>query len=171
MSPKFLTFKLANGCNKDALSIRKRLLRRANNNRDKDLQHFQKNSVYLKTFYLNSFLLLTSTSFQNLYHCITWNRCRNCYTLNTNSYLHWRGIGTYLYSQLMKLLLISRNMNYPRKNLIYLKQVYTFQSNHTKFHNPKSSLSLKRFILNNLKSKGTKSQIKAHLSHLANSYF
>ena len=87
---------------------------------------FQKNSVYPKTFYLNSFLLLTSTYLRNLYHCITRNSCRNRYTLNKKSYFHWRGIATYLYSQLMKLLLISRNMNYPRKNLIYLKQVYTF---------------------------------------------
>ena len=60
-------------------------------------------------------------------------------------YLHWQEIATYLYSQLTKLLLISRNMNYPRKDLIYLKQVYTFQS---KFENPKSSLPLKRFIVN-----------------------
>ena len=51
------------------------------------------------------------------------------------------------YSQLMKLLLISCNMNYPRKNLIYLKQVYNFQSNQIKFKNLKSSLPLKRFIV------------------------
>ena len=38
-------------------------------------------------------------------------------------------------------------MNYPRKNLIYLKQVYTFQSNQIKLKNPKSSLLLKRFIV------------------------
>ena len=37
--------------------------------------------------------------------------------------------------------------DYPRKNLIYLKQVYTFQSNQIKVKNPKSSLPLKRFIV------------------------
>ena len=70
-------------------------------------------------------------------------------SLNTEqkSYLHWRRIPTYLHLQLTKLLLISYNMNYPRKNLIYLKQVYTFQSNQIKFENPKSSLPLKRFIV------------------------
>ena len=93
---------------------------------------FQKNSVYPKTFYL--------------YHHITRNSCRNRYTLIKKSYLHWRGIAIYLYSQLTKLLLISSNMNYPRKNLIYLKQLYTFQSSQRKFENPKSSLPLKRFI-------------------------
>ena len=38
-------------------------------------------------------------------------------------------------------------MNYPRKNLIHLKQFYTFQSNQMKFENPNSSLPLKRFII------------------------
>ena len=108
---------------------------------------FQKNSVYPKTFYLNSFLLLTSTLLQYLHHRMTRNRCRNRYTLNKKSYLHWRGIATYLYSQPTKLLLISCNMNYPRKNLIYLKQVYTFWSNQIKFENLKSSLPLKRFTV------------------------
>ena len=62
-------------------------------------------------------------------------------------------------------------MNYPRKNLIYLKQVYTFQSHQRKFENPKSSLSLRRFIVHFLKTEETKSQIKAHLLCFANSYF
>ena len=63
-------------------------------------------------------------------------------------------------------------MNFPRKSLIYLKQVYTFQSNEIKFENPKSSLPLKRFIVCFLTAlKPTKRQIKAHLSYLAKSYF
>ena len=68
-------------------------------------------------------------------------------------------------------------MNYPRKNLIYLKQVYISLSNQIKFENLKSSLPFKKFIvrlstfINNLKSEETKSQIKAHLSYLASSYF
>ena len=48
--PKFLIFKLPNVSNKDAVSIRKRLL--CSNNS--------------KTFYLNSFLLSTSIFLQNL---------------------------------------------------------------------------------------------------------
>ena len=65
-------------------------------------------------------------------------------------------------------------MNYPRKNLIYLKQVYTFQSNQIKFGNPKSSLLLERFtvhLLTTLNPRKPKVKIKAHLSYLANSYF
>ena len=81
-------------------------------------------------------------------------------------------IATYLYSQPTKLLLISRNINYPRKNLTYLKQVYTFQSNQIKFENLKSSLPLKRFIVRFLTTLNPrKSQIKASLSYLANSCF
>ena len=84
---------------------------------------------------------------------------------------------TYLYSQLTKLLLTSRNMNYSMKNLIYIKQVYTFQSNQIKFENPNLQIYKSSFekihcsFINNLKSEETKSQIKVHLSYLANSYF
>ena len=64
--PEFLIFKLPKVSNKDALSVRTRLLRSAINKRNKELQHLQKNSVYPKTFYLHSSLLLTSTSLQTL---------------------------------------------------------------------------------------------------------
>ena len=40
--PKFLIFKLPNVSNKDALSIRKRLLRSTINKRNKELQHLSK---------------------------------------------------------------------------------------------------------------------------------
>ena len=131
--PKFLIFKLPNVSNKDALSIRKRLFRSAINKCNKELQHLSKElslsenflSTQLSTIY---FHILTK-------FIISYNKksLQNCYTLNKKSYLHWRGIASYLYSQLTKLLLISRNMNYPRKSLIYLKQVYTFQSKQIKF--------------------------------------
>ena len=65
-------------------------------------------------------------------------------------------------------------MIYLRKNLIYLKQVYTFQSNQIKLQNPKPSVPFEKInctFINNLKSKETKSKIKAHLSYLANSNF
>ena len=65
-------------------------------------------------------------------------------------------------------------MKYPRKNLIYPKQLYISQSNQIKFENPKSSLPLKRFIvhfLTTLKPRKTKSQIKAHLAYLDSPYF
>ena len=48
--PKFHIFKLPNVSNKDALSIRKRLLRSANNMRNKELQHFSKELSLSKNF-------------------------------------------------------------------------------------------------------------------------
>ena len=62
-----------------------------------------------------------------------------------------------LYSQLTKLLITSCNMNYLRKNPIYLKQLYT------KFNIFNTFDKTDRSFINNLKSHETKSQIKAHL--------
>ena len=132
---------------KDALSIRKSLLHRAINKRNKKLQHLSKELSLSENFLRTQ---LSAIDFYILTKSITsYSKKSLQKSLNTQQkrYLLWRGIGTYLYSQLTKLLLISRNINYPRKNLIYLKQVYTFQSNQTKFENPKSSLPLKRFIV------------------------
>ena len=148
MYPKFLIFKLSNVSNKDALSICKRLLLSAINKCNKELQHLSKElslsenflSTRLSTIYF--YILTKSTT--------SYNKellQKSLYTQQKKSYLHWRGIATCLYSQLTKLWLISRNMNYPRKSLTYLKQVYTFQSNQIKLKNPKSSLLLKRFIV------------------------
>ena len=143
------------------------------NKRNKELQHLTKEvslsknilSTWLST--IDLYILTRSiTSYSKSLQ-------KSLYT-RQKSYFHCQGIATYPYSQLTKLLLTSHNVNYPRKNLIYLKQVYIFQSNQIKFQNLKSLLPLKRFIIrffNNLKSKETKSQIKAHLSYLVNSYF
>ena len=62
-------------------------------------------------------------------------------------------------------------MNYLRNNLIYLKQVYTFQSNQIEFEIFTTFEKIHRSFLNNLKSEEAKNQIKAHLSYLANSCF
>ena len=133
---------------KDALSIRKSLLHCAINKRNKELQHLSKELSLSENFLRTQF---SAIDFYILTKSITsYSKKSLQKSLNTQQkrYLLWRRIGTYLYSQLTKLLLISRNMNYPRKNLIYLKQVYTFQSNQIKFENLKSSLPFKRFILN-----------------------
>ena len=64
--PKFLIFKLLNVSNKDALSIRQRLLCSAINKRNKEFQHLSKELSLSGSFYPHGFLLLTSTSLQNL---------------------------------------------------------------------------------------------------------
>ena len=84
-------------------------------------------------------------------------------------------VATYLYPQLMKLLLISRNMNYSRKNLIKLfKGGLYFSIQPDKVWKSEIFATFQKIncsLLNNLKSKEAKSQIKARLSYLANSYF
>ena len=64
--PKFLIFKLVNVSNKDAISTRKRLLRSAINKGNKELEHISKEFSLSENFLSHSFLLLTSTSLQNL---------------------------------------------------------------------------------------------------------
>ena len=140
-------FKQPNVSNKYALLIRQRLLRSAINRSNKELQHLSKELSLSKNFLQTQ---LSSIDFYILAKSITsYNKKSLQKSLNTQQkkLSSLTRDPTYLYSQLTKLLLISRNMNYPRKNLIYLKQVYTFQSNQIKFENPKSSLPLKRFII------------------------
>ena len=94
--------------------------------------------------------------------------------LKTRWVFHWQETTAFLYSQLIKLLLISHSMNYSRKNPICLKQICTSLSNQINFENLKSSLPLKRFIvhlLTTFKSEETKNQTKAPLLYLVNSYF
>ena len=146
--PKFLIFKLRNVSNKDVISIRKRLLRRAINKRNKELQHVSKDLSLSENFLskqlsiIHFYILTKSLTSHNKKSLL-----ESLYILNRKSYHHSRRIAAYLYLQVTKLLLTSHNMNYHRKNLTYLKQVYTFQSNHIKFEDPKSSLPLKRSIV------------------------
>ena len=138
---------MPNVSDKDVSSIRKRLLCSTISKRNKELQHLSKELSLSKNFLSTQ---LSTIDFYILTKSITSHNNKSLqkslYT-KQKSYLHWRGIATYLYSQLTKSLLFSRNMNYPRKNLIYFKQVYTFQSNQIKFEYQKSSLPLKRFIV------------------------
>ena len=64
--PKFLIFKLPNVSNKDALSIRKRLLRSAINKCNKELQHLSKELSLSVNILSTQLSTMTSTSLQNL---------------------------------------------------------------------------------------------------------
>ena len=64
--PKFLIFKLPNVSNKTLYQFVKDSFVAPSTSVINNCNIFQKNSVYSKTFYLHSFLLLTSTSLQNL---------------------------------------------------------------------------------------------------------
>ena len=136
----------------DALSIRKRLLRSAINKRNKEPKLLSKELSLSEKFFSTqlypidfSILIKSITSYKkkSLQKSLHTQQ-KKLSSLTKDLQL---GIGTYLYSQLRKVLLIPSNINYSRKNLIYLKQVYTFQFNQIKIENPKSSLPLKRFIV------------------------
>ena len=64
--PKFLIFKLPNVSNKDVYQFVKDSFVASSTSVIKNSNIFQKNSAYPKNFYLHSFLLLFSTSLQNL---------------------------------------------------------------------------------------------------------
>ena len=172
--PKFLIFKLPNVSNKDALSIRKRLLRSAINKRNKELQHLSK-ELSLSVNFLST--QLSTIDFYILTNSIT--------SYNKKS-LHKS-----LYTQQKKLSSPTKDCNLPiftanetitnltqyelsqeESDLLKAGLYFTIQPDKIR----KSEIfttfeKIHRSLLNNLKSEETKSQIKAHLSYLANSYF
>ena len=93
---------------------------------------FQKILVYPKTFYVKS---ITSHNKKSL--------LKSLYT-QQKKLSSLTEIAAYLYSQLTILLLTSCNMNYPRKNLIYLKQVYTTNLLHVYYVNIASYETLEK---------------------------
>ena len=169
---KFFIFKLSNVSNKDSLSIRKRLLRSAINKRNKELQHLSKE--------LSLSFLSTQLSTIDLYIVIKPITSYNKKSLQKS-----------LHTQQKKLSSLTRDCNVPvfttNKTITNLTQhelsqeesdllkaglYFSIQPDQIR----KSEIfttfeKIHRSFLNKIKSEETKSQIKAHLSYLANSYF
>ena len=103
---KFLIFKLPNVSNKGILSICKRLLRRAINKHNKELQHLSKELSLSENF------LSTQLSTIDFY----------ILTKSITSY-NKKSLQKSLYTQQKKLSSLTRDCNLPifKKNLIYLK--------------------------------------------------
>ena len=172
--PKFLIFKLMNVSNKDALSIRKRLLRSAINKRNIELEHLS------KKLSLSVNVLSTQRSTIDFY----------ILTKSITSY-NKKSLQKSLYTQQKKLSSLTRDCNLPiftanetitnltqyelsQEESDLLKAGLYFSIQPDKIR--KSEIfttfeKIHRSFLNNLKSEETKSQIKAHLSYLANSPF
>ena len=133
MYPKFLIFKLPNVFNKDALSIRKRPLCSTSNKRNKELQHLSKELSLAENFLSTQF---STIDFFILTKFIT---SYNKKSLQNSLFTQQKKLSSLTRDCSLPIFTAnetitnSRNMNYPRKNLIYLKQFYTFQSNQTKF--------------------------------------
>ena len=172
--PKFLIFKLSNVSNKDALSIRKRVLRSAIIKRNKELQHLSKELSLSENFLSTQ---LSTVDFYILTKAIT-------------SY-NEKSLQKSLKSQQKKLSSLTRDCNLP---IFTANEAITTFTQYKLFQEESDLLKaglyfsiqpdkirkseifttfekIHRSFLNNLKSDETKSQIKAHLSYLANSYF
>ena len=150
--PKFLIFKLPNVSNKNALSIRKRLLCSAINKRNKELQHLSKElSLFVNVLSMQ----LSTIDFYILKKSITsYNK---------------KSLQKSLYTQQKKLSSLTRDCNLltftanetitnltqyelSQEESDLLKAGYTFQSNQIKFENPKSPLPLKRLTVHFLET-------------------
>ena len=180
MTSKFLTFKLPNVSNKDALLIRKRLLRSAINKRNKELQHLSKELSLSENFLCTQ---LSTIDFYILTKSIT--------SYNKKSLNIQQKKQKSLNTQQKKLSSLTRDCNLPiftaNETLINLTQHELSQEEpdllktglyfsiqpgkirKSKIFNTFEKIH--RSFLNNLKSEESKSQITAHLSYLANSYF
>ena len=172
--PKFFIFKLLNVSNKDALSVRKRLLRSNINRRNKELQHLSKELSLSEKF------LSTQLSTIDFY----------VLAISVTSY-HKKSLQKSLCTQQKKLSSLTRDCNLPiftaDETITNLTQYELFQERSAllkaglyfsiqpdKNRKSETFTTFKKIhlsFLNKLKSEETKNQIKAHLSYLANSYF
>ena len=157
MYPKFLIFNLPNVSNKDAVSVRKRILRSAINKRNKELQHVSKDLSLFENFLSKQ---LSTIDFYILTKSITSH--------NKKSLLKS------LYTQQKKLSSLNMQYELSQEESDLLKAGLYFSIQPHKIR--KSEIlttfeKIHRSFINNLQSDETKSQIRAHLSYLANSYF
>ena len=146
MYPKFLIFKLPNVSNKDALSVRNRLLRSAINKLNKELQHLSKELSLSENF---SSKQLSTIDFYILTKSIT---AYNKKSLQKSLYTSQKKFSSLTRNWNLPILTVNENISnltqyeLSQEESDFLKQVYTFQLNQIAFENPKFSLILKRFI-------------------------
>ena len=159
MYPKFFIFKLPNVSNKDALSVRKKLLPSTVNKRNKELRHLSKELSLSKKIlctHLSTIDLYLITKSKTSYNKKLTRDC-NLPIFTANETI--TNLTQYELSQeesdLLKAgLYFSVQPDKSRKSEIFS----TFEK-------------IYHLFLNSLKSEETKSQIKGHLPYLANSYF
>ena len=135
---------------------------------------FLKNLVYPKTLYLNSFLLLTSTSLINLYHRTTKKPLqKSLYTKHKKLSSLTRGCSLPIFTANETITkLMQYKVSQEKTNLLKASLYFPIQTDKIR----KSEIfttfeKIHRSFINNLKSEETKSQIKVHISYFANYYF
>ena len=174
MYPKFLTFNLPNVSNKYASSIRKRLLCSIINNCNKELQHVLKELSVSENFLSKQ---LSTIEFYILKKSITLH---NKKSLWKSLYTHHKKLSSLTRS--CSLPIFTANETITNFTQYELSQVETdlvkaglyFSIQPDKIR--KSEIfttfeKIHRSFINDLKSEESKSQLKAQLSYLANSFF
>ena len=172
--PKFLIFKLPNLSNKDALSIRKRLLRGAIDKRNKELQLLSK-EISLSENFLST--QLSTIHFYILTKSITLNHKKS---LHKSLYTLQKKLSSLTWDCNLPIFTANETITNPTQYELsqeesdLLKAGLYFSIQPDKIRKSEIFITFEkiyRSFLNNLKSQETKSQIKAHLSYLANSFF
>ena len=174
MYPKFLIFKLPNVSNKDAVSIRKRLLRSAINKCNKELQHVSKDVSLSENFLSKQlstidFYILTKSIISHNKKSLLKSLC----TQQKKISLLTRDCSLPIFTANKTITNITRyELSQEESNLLKAALYFSIQPDEIR----KSEIftnfeKIHRSFINNLKSEETKSDIKARLSYLANSYF
>ena len=170
--PKFLIFKLPNVSNKDAVSIRKRLLRSAINKRNKELQHVSKDlslseNVLFKQFSTIDFYILTKSITSHNKKSLL----KSLYTQQKKLSSLTKGWSLPIFTANETITNLTQyQLSQEESDLLKTGLYFSIQPHKIR----KSEIfttfeKINRSLINNLKSDETKSQIKAHLSYLANS--
>ena len=177
MYPKFLVFKLPNVLNKDVSSIHKILLCSAINKRNKELNMFQKNLVnpgQSETFLSKQ---LSTTDFYILSKSMTSHNKKslqkslNTQQKNLSSLTRSCSLPTFTANEVITKL-AQNKLSQEEYDLLKAGLYFSIQLD--KIQKPKIFTIFEKIdcsFINNLKPEETKSQIKAHLCYLANSYF
>ena len=172
--PKFLIFKLPNVSNKDTVSIRKGLLRSAINKGNKELQHVSKDLSLSENFLSKQlstidFYILTKSIASHNKKSLLKSLCTQQKKLS--SLTKDCSLPIFTASETITNL-TQYELSQEESDLLKAGLYFSIQPHKIR----KSEIfttfeKIHRSFINNLKSDETKSQIKAHLSYLANSYF
>ena len=172
--PKFLIFKLPNVSNKDPVSIRKRLLCSAINKRNKELQHVSKDLSLSENFLSKQ---LSTIDFYILTKSITSHSkkslLKSLFTQQKKLSSPTTDCSLPIFTAKETITNLTQyELSQEESNLLKACLYFSIQPDKIQ----KSEIfttfeKIYRSFINNLKSEETKSQIKAHLSCLANSYF
>ena len=172
--PKFLIFNLPNLSHKDDLSICKRLLNCALSNCNKELQHLLK-ELSLSVNFLSTHL--STIDFYILAKCITsYNKIslqKLLYTQQKKLSSWTRDCNLHIFTANKTITNLTQyELSQEESDILKAVLYFSIQSDRIrKFEIFTTFGKIHRSFLNNLKSEETKSEIKAHLLYLANSYF